>query len=221
MATDRTETPTAVILDLDGTITDSAPVITRSLAETLDVNGYGHHEPATLVRFVGPPIRETFHVLTGLPEEETTPLVDDYRGRYAARMLEASVYPGVEDLLARLHAAGVPLALATSKVRLLAREILAGAGLDRYFTVIEGASPDERVSSKADVVAEALAGLRLAGADLSGVVMVGDRHHDVDGAAHHGVGTILVRWGYGRPEEADGARAVAADADELARLLGV
>jgi phosphoglycolate phosphatase len=216
-----TPAPTAVVFDLDGTLTDSAPVITRTLAETLAAHGYGGHDPATLVRFVGPPLRETFHVLTGLAEEDTSALVADYRARYAGRMHEAVVFPGVREVVAGLHRAGVPLAVATSKVRGLAREILATAGLAPFFTVIEGASPDERVSVKADVVGEALAGLRGAGADVSRTVMVGDRHHDVDGAAHHGVGTVFVRWGYGRPDEADGALAVAADATELARLLGL
>ena len=63
--------------------------------------------------------------------------------------------------------------------------------------------------------------LRARGADLSRPVLLGDRRHDVEGAAVHGVPTILVGWGYGEPDEHVGAVAVAADVDEVADLLGV
>ena len=51
--------------------------------------------------------------------------------------------------------------------------------------------------------------------------MVGDRHHDVEGAAANGIPSVLVRWGYAQPGEEAGARAVVADAGELAAVLGV
>lgn len=51
------------------------------------------------------------------------------------------------------------------------------------------------------------------------VVMVGDRVHDVEGAAEHGVPTIGVTWGYALPGELSGARLVVATADELVAAL--
>ncbi|MNW13825.1 hypothetical protein D3C71_2118730 [compost metagenome] len=51
--------------------------------------------------------------------------------------------------------------------------------------------------------------------------MVGDRIHDVEGAAAHDVPTIFVSWGYGTPEEAEGALLTAATAEELRGELGV
>lgn len=76
-------------------------------------------------------------------------------------------------------------------------------------------------SKKADVVDEALRRLRADGADLTNVVMVGDRVHDVEGAAAHGIPTIFVSWGYGTPDEAAEAPLTAATAAELAAELGV
>ncbi|WP_324651862.1 HAD hydrolase-like protein [Georgenia sp. H159] len=211
--------PTAVLLDLDGTISDSGPVITASIAETLAHFGYPAQTPEELLRFVGPPIRDGFRTFVGVPEDELDAVVSDYRDRYNDRMLQAPVFPGMADLVRELHARGVPLALATSKRQSLAVVILRDAGLAEYFTVMCGASEDESRAVKADIVADALAGLSDAGVDLGRAVMVGDRHHDVDGAGIYGLPTILVRWGYARPGEEDGAHAVVHEVSELAQLL--
>ena len=57
------------------------------------------------------------------------------------------------------------------------------------------------------------------------VLMVGDRSHDVDGAAAHGIDTVVVGWGYGKADFADGFAATgvthAATIAELRRALGV
>jgi len=211
--------PTAVLFDLDGTISDSGPVITASIAETLAHFGYPEMTPAELLQFVGPPIREGFRTLAGVPADRLEDVVADYRARYNERMLQAPVFPGMADLVRDLHARGVPLALATSKRRSLAVVITQDAGLTPYFAVQCGASDDESRARKADIVEDALTGLREQGVDLSRAVMVGDRHHDVDGAGEHGLPTVLVRWGYARPEEEQGAHAVVDDVADLARLL--
>jgi phosphoglycolate phosphatase len=57
-------------------------------------------------------------------------------------------------------------------------------------------------------------------------VMVGDRAHDVEGAAEHGIGTVVVEWGYGAADFRDPGVAVAAAARvptvaELREVLGV
>ena len=211
--------PTAVLLDLDGTISDSGPVITASIAETLAHFGYPEQSESELLRYVGPPIRDGFRTFSAVPDEQLPAVVADYRARYHERMLQAPVFPGMADLIRDLHARGVPLALATSKRRSLAVVILQDAGLSQYFTVMCGASEDESRALKADIVEDALAGLREHGADLTRPVMVGDRHHDVDGAGLHGLPTILVSWGYATPGEEQGARAVVHDAAQLAALL--
>ena len=66
----------------------------------------------------------------------------------------------------------------------------------------------------------ALLRLDSAAADTSAALMVGDRIHDVEGAARLGLDTVLVAWGYGGPEERSRALTVAADPDDLLRLVG-
>jgi phosphoglycolate phosphatase len=92
--------------------------------------------------------------------------------------------------------------------------------LSPYLQAVVGATADEKtLASKSDIVAEALRRLRAAGADTSRPVLIGDRHHDVDGGAAQGVPVIFVRWGFSWPHESEGATAVVDDVDELRALL--
>ena len=50
-------------------------------------------------------------------------------------------------------------------------------------------------------------------------MLIGDRHHDIEGAADNGLPTIFVRWGFSWPHEADAAQQAVEDVDELAELL--
>lgn len=93
-------------------------------------------------------------------------------------------------------------------------------GLSEHMQAMAGATPDEKtLATKADIVAESLRRLKAAGADISRPILIGDRHHDVDGAAANGVPVIFVRWGFSWPHESDGAQAAVDTMAELRRLL--
>ena len=158
----RSLEPTAVLFDLDGTISDSGPVITQSIAETLAHFGYPVPTQQELLQYVGPPIRTGFATYAGIPAEQLEEVVSDYRVRYNARMLQAPVFDGVTDLITDLHARGIPIALATSKRLSMARVVLEDAGLTTYFTAICGASEDESRAIKPLIVEDAIAGLHAA-----------------------------------------------------------
>ena len=209
-----------ILFDLDGTIVDSAPGITASLAFTFENLGLPIPTPAELVAYVGPPILDSFRDLAGFTPEESKRALDIYRVQYLkSGVFDATVYPGIPAVLRHINDSGVPLSLATSKPERPAKLILEHYDLLKYFDVITGASEDEVRSAKADVVEEALRRLVASGADTSNPVMVGDRHHDVLGAAAHDVPTIFVRWGYGSPAEEVGTIGVATTAAELDGLL--
>lgn len=215
-------TYSTILIDLDGTIVDSAPGITSSLAHTFWHLGLPVPSAEELIVYVGPPLLESFRAIAGFSESQSHEALTIYRQDYAATgVFNATVYPGVEDVLRAIHESGIPLALATSKPEYPAKLILEHFSLLKYFDVVTGASDDEVRSAKADVVAEALERLRAFGADLSAPVMVGDRSYDVHGAGEHDVPTIFVRWGYGPPAEEAGTIGVASTAAELQRLLGL
>jgi len=213
---------TCVLFDLDGTIADSAPGITACLAQTFEQLGMPIPSPAKLLEFVGPPILESFEELAGMTPVEATAALAIYRGHYLEHGVgNVSIYPGLADVLRRIHESPMALSLATSKPESLARMALTSLGVIQYLDVLTGASEDEVRSAKADVVAEALVRLRSIGADVSRPIMIGDRFYDVEGAAAHNVPTIFVEWGYGSPAEQVGTVGVAATADDLATLLGL
>ena len=213
---------TAVLFDLDGTIVDSAPGITATLAHTLEAMGEPVPTPAELLAWVGPPILDSFRDLGGFDPEESQRALDIYREKYLVEgVFDAKVYPGVEHVLRAISEARIPLSLATSKPETPATLVLDHYGLAHYFDELTGASDDEKRSKKSDVIAEALRRLAADDADLSRTIMIGDRIHDIEGAAANGIPTIYVTWGYGSPAEVAGAIAVVDTPEQLFPLLGL
>ncbi len=213
-----------ILFDLDGTLTDSAPGILHSAEYALRTLGFPVPGRATLRRFVGPPLTESFQTLCGLSAADASRAVEAYRVYFRARgMFENRVYDGIPALLRTITRAGRTLALATSKPEVFARQILDHFGLAQYFAVLAGATLDPSRQTKAAVLARALCLLEEAGLPAAAArpVLVGDRLHDVEGAAAHGLPCIGVLYGYGSEEELRqvGARAIAPTVEELAALL--
>ena len=188
-----TRTPQLVLFDLDGTLTDSADGIVASFRHALTHVGAAIPDGDLVARIVGPPMHHTLGSM-GLADRADEAIAA-YRADYTARGWSMNrLFEGIPELLDDLGRAGVRLAVATSKAQPTAQRILAHFGLDGHFEVIAGASPDGTRAAKADVVAHALEQL----APLpERVLMIGDRSHDVEGAAEHGINTVVVGWGYG------------------------
>ena len=212
---------TYILFDLDGTLTDPGEGITNSVAHALAHYGISVADRSRLYRFIGPPLMDSFMEYYDFTEEQATEAVKVYREYFADRgWAENTVYDGIEALLGELVSAGKVLLVATSKPQAFAERILVHFGLDRYFTVICGAPMHApRGYGKADVIREALA--KAGVTDLSSAVMVGDRHHDIDGARAVGIASAGVLYGYGdRGEhEAAGADAIAESVDALKEIL--
>ncbi len=212
--------PQLVIFDLDGTLTDSAQGIVSSFRHALAEIGADVPDGDLTSRIVGPPMH---HTLQAMGLEDTAAAIAAYRADYSTRGWAMNrLFDGIPQLLTDLRAAGVRLAIATSKAEPTAQRILEHFGLDEHFDVIAGASLDGVRATKADVMAHALAQLEPL---PERVVMVGDRAHDVEGAAAHGIDTVVVGWGYGQADFAEpevvAASAHVATVDDLREVLGV
>ena len=193
-----------MLLDLDGTLTDSAPGIVASFRHAFDAVGVKLDEDA-IARCIGPALRQGMRIL-GMPADRVEEAVTAYRAYFVPHgIFDNRVYDGVVDVLDRWRDAGLRLALATAKREDYAVDVLAHFALDGYFDVVVGATPDARRTHKDEIITEAL---RLAGvAGSERVVMIGDRDHDVLGALANGVVPIGVAWGYGSREELESAGA--------------
>ena len=206
-----------ILFDLDGTLTDSGEGIINCASLALRHFGLPVPDRETMRVFVGPPLDKTFREF-GVPADKTDEAIAVYRSRYVPiGKWENTPYPGVEELLEKLKAQGHRLFVATSKPEEMSKEILTKFGLAQYFEQICGATLDGTRSKKEDVIAYLLSLTQGSGE----AVMVGDTTYDVIGAAHHGIPTIGVAWGYGKVEDmkAAGAAAIAKTMEELFEYL--
>lgn len=209
-----------ILFDLDGTLTDSAPGILNSVRYACRKMQLEIPEEATLRRFLGPPLPSSFRSYLHLNEADTTRAVAAFREYYPDKgIFENEVYPGIPALLADLKTAGKTVVMATSKPEAFARRIMQHFSLENYFDAICGATMDETRTDKGEVIAYALRTIGATG--TQGIVMVGDREHDVKGAAGNGLPCIGAVYGYGTAEEltAAGAFALADTVADLRKLL--
>lgn len=212
-----------VLWDVDGTIADASAGILPRLIEVFSSFGLPEPDPAALSRWIGPPMFESFRDLAGLTEADAHRAVREYRELAARDGYAASVriYPGVPEALRAVKGAGIPQATASSKPENQVLAILEHYDLIDDFVIVAGALPDAAGlhDGKEAVLRRAVQRLADAGVDVSRPVLIGDRLHDIEGAAPLGIPVIFVTWGFGEPGESAGSVAEVATPTELLRLL--
>ncbi|MEJ1092461.1 HAD hydrolase-like protein [Microbacterium istanbulense] len=214
---------TCVLWDVDGTIADASAGIFPRLRQVYASFGLDDPDPETLKHWIGPPMYESFQQLAGLDPDQAEEAVRRYRELAAGEGYAASVslYPGVPEVVRAVQDAGIPQSTASTKPENQVRAILEHYGLIDAFTAISGArpGPEGRSDGKGAVIGWALERLAAAGADVSRPVLVGDRHHDLEGAAEYGIPVIFVGWGFGDAAEGADAAHHVSTPDELLPLL--
>lgn len=193
-----------VFLDLDGTMTDAGPGITKSIAYALERMGKRPLPLKQLERYVGPALQETF---PQLGVDDVDKALGYYRERYTdVGLFENSVYDGVHQMMDDLVAQGFRLAMATAKPLIYASRITAhydlAPRLERQF----GSELGGWLTDKKDLLGHVLSET---GADPTASFMVGDRCHDAIGARHNRITPIGALWGYGSRPELEEARCAA------------
>lgn len=210
-----------VLFDLDGTLTDPKPGITRSVQYALAKFGINEDNLDNLVGFIGPPLMKSFMEFYGFDEKEARQAVEYYREYFADKgIFENRIYPGIPELLSVLKERGKVLAVATSKPTVFSEKILDHFGIRKYFELVVGSELDGSRAEKGEVIAHALG---LLGAGRRETVMIGDRLYDVLGARENNIDCIGVTWGYGSLQELAQAAPnhLASSIPELAALLNV
>ena len=221
-----------ILFDLDGTISQSGPGITRCAQYALHKMGIEEPDLEKLEVFVGPPLNITFQQQYGFDPERSVEAVRLFQERYEQiGVFENEIYPGVDDMLRSLQAAGKHLAIASSKPRHLIPIVLSKFGIEDYFEVIAAPGFEQELTNKMGsdnkqfMVRLALEQLGIADPDPAALharcAMVGDRFYDIEGALANGVTAIGVTYGYGTREELEqaGAEILADSAQELTRIL--
>ena len=188
-----------VLFDLDGTLTDPALGITNSIMHALRKMGREIPPRESLYAFIGPPLIPAFMNFLGMSEDEAKCALVHYREYFSEHgLFENTPYEGICRALEKVKNSGYRLAVATSKPEIFAIRIAEKFGLSEYFDCICGATLDETRTKKADVIAYALECLDASPAEC---IMIGDRHHDIDGAHENKIRALGVTWGYGSRDE--------------------
>lgn len=210
-----------ILFDLDGTLTDSQEGIVNSVKNALDYFGI-QEEREKMTRFVGPPLHDTFREVYGFTPEQIDIGTKKFREYFTEKgWLENAPYPGVEELLKALKAAGKHLVVATSKPEEFAVRILEHFALAQYFDHICGAPMNEQAGAKKSQVIDNVLSYYEYSCWKADAVMVGDRKHDILGAHEKGLPAIGVLYGYGDRAELEeaGADFIAETIDGLKELL--
>jgi phosphoglycolate phosphatase len=189
-----------VFFDLDGTLIDPRDGIVGSIQYALEALGEPIPDASSLECYIGPPLADTFARLLGTDDRQKIQrAIAAYRVRFgSAGIFENRVYDGMPDLLRALSASGRALWVVTAKPGVYSDRIIDHHGLRPYFREVYGSELNGDRSDKGVLIRHVLEKERLSS---RGVLMVGDRSHDIAGARANGVACVAVRWGYGSLDE--------------------
>ncbi len=208
-----------ILFDMDGTLIDSSPGIVHALRYALGCMGVTESNDAKLLTFIGPPLYESFREAYGFDRETSAEATRYFQTYYEDKgWRENALYPGIRELLSVLQKRGHKLVIVTSKPECFARRIAERFSIYSLFKVIAGGDEEERHADKGYIIENARQRLRLE--RFESAVMIGDRKHDVHGAARHHIPAIGVLYGFGTQQEllSAGARWIARDMQDLKKL---
>jgi phosphoglycolate phosphatase len=188
----------AILVDLDGTIINSGPGIIGSYQHALRCMGVDCPPAEDLTWVVGPPSRRSFPKLLG-PDQDVEEAVRLYREHYGEHgLLNATVYPGMQEALTDLYALPARLFVCTAKPQGFAERIIEHFGLRHLFEQVYGADLEGKFDDKGLLI-EHIIGVEQI--ETSRMVMVGDRANDMLAAGRHAIPAVGALWGYGNEAE--------------------
>jgi len=212
----------AVLFDLDGTLIDTAP-------EFIHI-GLQLRAAAGLAPMSGDIIRQSVSggaismVQTALELSATDPHFETWRQQFLT-LYEAELgqysepYPGLVELIAELHGAGVSWGIVTNKLERFAAPLMKRMPFDPPAGAV--ITPDHVAQPKPDPEAILLACKHL-GASPKHSLFIGDHLRDIEAGKSAGCYTIAAAYGYLAAEESAslwGADAVALSSEHLADLI--
>jgi pyrophosphatase PpaX len=204
----------SVVFDLDGTLIDTIPLIVASHRHAVRTVLGRDIDDAVLRAGIGIPLPEQ---MRRFDPDRADELYLEYRRFNHAHTAEyLSWFDGIGDLLRRLAADGVRLAVATSKSRdavELAFGLLPPAVSFDACVVLE--DTDAHKPNPAPV----LLAIERVGGNVADAAYVGDAVPDLEAARAAGCAAIGVTWGVASRADLAGADAIAATVDELYAIL--
>ena len=212
----------AAIFDLDGTLLDTLSDLADSMNETLSKFGYPLHPDEAYKLMVGNGARRLVEAAVApasLSDEQVTDILADYSQRYLrAWNRKTRPYAGIEDMLQKLSAAGIPVAVLSNKADAVTNLSVAHFFPGIRFAAVIGLRP--HMPTKPDP-ASALEIAGLLDVSPSRIVYVGDSGVDMTTATRAGMYAAGVLWGFRGLEELQeaGARILLDKPEEIPGLF--
>ncbi len=198
----------AVLLDLDGTLLDTAPEIAAAAADMLSELGLDPVDPLRVREFIGKGIphlvRRTLEASLGrAPDERRVgSAMEGFFFHYAKRNGSMSKpYPGVLEGITELRAKGFALACVTNKTAQFTIPLLEATGLAGFFPVVVSGDTMPKKKPAPDPLLEAC---RRLGIPALEALMIGDSRNDALAARAAGCPVLLVPYGYTEGEDVQG-----------------
>jgi phosphoglycolate phosphatase len=186
---------THIIFDLDGTLIDSAPSIVESFAYAFSALGM---EPSRAITadVVGPPLMPTLASLAGSEDLDLLQcLAAKFKAHYDSEGYQkATVYAGIEPLLAALKQAKLALYIATNKRDLPTQKLMQYLDWNHYFKgmfALDSFEPPK--ASKSLMMAQIIADYEM---KPEQAIYIGDRYEDGLAADHNQIAFAMAAWGY-------------------------
>ena len=204
-----------VLLDLDGTLTQSDPGIIACAKKAFEGLGLPVPDDEEMHRFIGPAIIESLK-RNGVPDDQLDRGIEIYREYYADKAVfddpnnpgqkvpgrfYNSVYAGIPEQLSALRSDGFYLAVATCKPEYQAIPVCEHFHLNTMVDGVYGASTDNSRLDKDQVIRYCFERIDFDAEAGDKALMVGDRWTDVDGAIACGLDCLGCRWGYAEAGE--------------------
>jgi phosphoglycolate phosphatase len=204
----------AVLLDLDGTLLDTAPDIAAAVNAMLAGQGLGPLPESAVRDFIGrgiPHLVERSLVAAGLPLpcERLEPALISFGGHYARINGRASrPFPGVIEALHGMRVASLRLACVTNKASAFTMPLLERTGLA---PLLDAVVTSDQAGQRKPHPEPFLHACRLLKVEPREAVVIGDSANDAEGARAAGCRVILVSYGY-----SEGQNVRALDSDGVA-----
>ena len=211
-----------ILWDLDGTLIDTIEDLSAAVNHALEMRGLPLHSISEYRGMVGHGVRNLVKLaleasVGQAPDEaEIDAALSDFKAYYTAHIdVHTRPYPGIQELLGDLHAAGVKMAVASNKFQAGTEHLIKEFFPEIPFVAILGNREGYPLKPDPEIVAEVL---RVSGLRKEDAVMVGDSGTDMRTAANGGIAGIAVGWGY-RPMGATTEYCFAGSVTELRTLL--
>lgn len=194
------------ILDFDGTIADTRPVILATFHRTFDAMHMAQHTDEEIAATIGLPLVEAFPVLEPMDAEKAAECTACYRRLFfeVNDRIGVKTFPGVADTLRQMYGSGMILTIATSRGRQSVIDFVRSFGLDDIITYIIAAEDVTHAKPDAEPVIKTLRHFNLKPEDA---IVIGDTHFDILMGRNAGCTTIGVTYGNGTRESLEEAGA--------------